>query len=170
MRCSTLRGTFCSLITLATPRQDWTGSNTSRREGGGCDFTLSRSHSCCAVWLVYIQISPSHIWTTLYENTDLKNYRTQTENKTLIEHKWKAAKKNAKINEPVRPASVFRDLSQLCSFTTRVLWAVTSEQQQRGKRYFIQERATVSLQIRKHEAQNVCELLWYPLNFASVHS
>ena len=22
MRCSTLRGTFCSLITLATPRQD----------------------------------------------------------------------------------------------------------------------------------------------------
>jgi len=33
MRCSTLRGTFCSLITLATPRQDWTGSNSSRREG-----------------------------------------------------------------------------------------------------------------------------------------
>ena len=34
MRCSTLRGTFCSLITLATPRQDWTCSNPSRREGG----------------------------------------------------------------------------------------------------------------------------------------
>ena len=66
MRCSTLRGTFCSLITLATPRQDWTGSNPSRREGGGCGFTLSRSHSCCAVRLVYTQISPSHIWTTLY--------------------------------------------------------------------------------------------------------
>jgi len=66
MRCSTLRGTFCSLITLATPRQDWTGSNPSRREGGGCGFTLSRSHSCCAVRLVYIQISPGHIWTTLY--------------------------------------------------------------------------------------------------------
>ena len=66
MRCSTLRGTFCSLITLATPRQDWTGSNPSRREGGGSGFTLSRSHSCCAVRLVYIQISPSHIWTTLY--------------------------------------------------------------------------------------------------------
>jgi len=45
MRCSTLRGTFCSLITLATPRQDWTGSNRSRREGRGCGFTLSRSHS-----------------------------------------------------------------------------------------------------------------------------
>ena len=59
MRCS-------SLITLATPRQDWTGSNPSRREGGGCGFTLSRSHSCFAVRLVYIQISPGHIWTTLY--------------------------------------------------------------------------------------------------------
>ena len=66
MRCSTLCGTFCSLITLATPKQDWTGSNPSRREGGGCGFTLSRSHSCCAVRLVYIQISPGHIWTTLY--------------------------------------------------------------------------------------------------------
>ena len=66
MRCSTLRGTFCSLITLATPRQDWTGSNPSRKEGGGCGFTLSRSHSCCAVLLVYTQISPGHIWTTLY--------------------------------------------------------------------------------------------------------
>ena len=66
MRCSTLRGTFCSLITLATPRQDWTGSNPSRREGGVWGFTLSRSHSCCAVRRVYIQISPGHIWTTLY--------------------------------------------------------------------------------------------------------
>ena len=66
MRCSTLRGTFCSLITLATRRQDWTGSNPSRREGGGCGFTVSRSHSCCAVRFVYIQSSPGHIWTTLY--------------------------------------------------------------------------------------------------------
>ena len=66
MRFSTLRGTFCSLITLATPRRDWTGSNPSRMEGGGCGFTLSRSHSCCAVRLVYTQISPGHIWTTLY--------------------------------------------------------------------------------------------------------
>jgi len=66
MRCSTLRGTFCSLITLATPRQDWTGYNPNRREGGGCGFTLSRSHSCCAVRLIYTQISPGHIWTTLY--------------------------------------------------------------------------------------------------------
>ena len=66
MRCSTLRGTFSSLITPATPRQDWTGSNPSRREGGGCGFTLSRSHSCCAVRLLYIQTSPGHIWTTLY--------------------------------------------------------------------------------------------------------
>jgi len=65
-RCSTLRGTFCSLITLATPRQDWTGSNPSKREGGGCGFTLSGSHSCRAFRLVYTQISPSHIWTTLY--------------------------------------------------------------------------------------------------------
>jgi len=76
----------------------------------------------------------------------------------------KTSKENAKIKEPVRPASAFRDLSQLCSFTKRVLWAVTSEQQQQqhqqlGKRHFIQERATVSLQIRNHEAQNVCELL-----------
>ena len=70
MRCSTLRGTFCSLITLATPWQDWTSSNPSRREGGGCGFTLSRSHSCCAVRLVYIQISPGHIWITLYNLTD----------------------------------------------------------------------------------------------------
>jgi len=66
MRCSTLRGTFCSLINLATPRQDWTGSNPSRKEGRGCGFTLSRSHSCCAVRLVYTQIIPGHIWTTLY--------------------------------------------------------------------------------------------------------
>jgi len=50
--------------------------------------------------------------------------------------------------------------------TTRVLWAVTSDQQQQqqqqqqqGKRHFIQERAAVSLQIRNHGAQNVCELL-----------
>ena len=56
MRCSTLRGTFCSLITLAAPRKDWTGSNPSRREGGGCGFTLSSSHICCAVRLVYTQI------------------------------------------------------------------------------------------------------------------
>ena len=66
MRCSTLHSTFCSLITLATPRHDWTGSNLSRREGGGCGFTLSRLHSCCTVRLVYTQISPRHIWTTLY--------------------------------------------------------------------------------------------------------
>jgi hypothetical protein len=65
MRCSTLRGTFCSLITLATSRQNWTGSNPSRREGGGCGFTHSSSHSCCAVRLVYTQISPGHIWTTM---------------------------------------------------------------------------------------------------------
>ena len=38
MRCSTLGDTFSSLITLATPRQDRTGSNP--REGGGCGFTL----------------------------------------------------------------------------------------------------------------------------------
>ena len=67
-QCSTFRGTFCSLITLATPRQDWTGSNPSRREGGGCGFTLSRTHSFCAVRLVYIQISPCHIWTPLHNN------------------------------------------------------------------------------------------------------
>ena len=78
MRCSTLHGTFCSLITLATPRQDWTGSNPSRREGGDCGFTLSRSHSCCAVRLVYIQISPGHIWTTLYFWITLRVYSMST--------------------------------------------------------------------------------------------
>ena len=64
---------FCNhnCSSLATPRQDWTGSNPSRREGGGCGFTLSRSHSCCAVRLVYTQISPGHIWTTLYYNVTL---------------------------------------------------------------------------------------------------
>jgi hypothetical protein len=66
MRCFTLRGTFCSLISLATPRQDWTDSNPSRREGRGCGSTLSRSHSCCAVRLIYTQISPGHICTNLY--------------------------------------------------------------------------------------------------------
>ena len=74
MRCSTLRGTFCSLITLATSRLDWTGSNPSSREGGGCGFTLSRSHSCCAVRLVYTQISPGHIWTTLYKAKCIAKY------------------------------------------------------------------------------------------------
>ena len=69
MRCSTFRGTFYSLITLATPRQDWTGSNPSRREGGGCGFTLSRSHSCCAVRLftyksVPVIFEPPCIWGT----------------------------------------------------------------------------------------------------------
>ena len=54
------------LITLATPRQDWTGSSPSRREGGGCGFTLSRSHSWCALRLVYTQIIPGHISTTLF--------------------------------------------------------------------------------------------------------
>jgi hypothetical protein len=58
MHCSTLR---CSLITLATPKQDWTGSNRSRSEGGGCGSTPSRSHSCCAVRLLYTKISPGHI-------------------------------------------------------------------------------------------------------------
>ena len=47
MRCSTLRGTFCSLITLATPRQDWTGSNPSRREGGGV-ASLSQGRTAAA--------------------------------------------------------------------------------------------------------------------------
>jgi len=40
MRCSTLRGTFCSLITLATPRQVWTGSN---RAGGRVEVVASLS-------------------------------------------------------------------------------------------------------------------------------
>ena len=66
---------FVTIIahTLTTPRQDWTGSNPSRRESGGCGFTLTRSHSCCAVRLVYTQISPGHIWTTLYFSWD-KNW------------------------------------------------------------------------------------------------
>jgi len=40
--------------------------NPCRREGAVCGFTLSRSHSCCTVRLVYTQISSGHIWTTLY--------------------------------------------------------------------------------------------------------
>jgi hypothetical protein len=58
MRCFTLRGTFYALITLATPRHNWTGSIPSRREGGSCGYTLSRSHSCCAVRLVYTKSVP----------------------------------------------------------------------------------------------------------------
>ena len=66
---------FCNhnCSSLATPRQDWTDSNPSRRENGGCGFTLSRSHSCCAVRLVYTQISPGHIWTALYLFTLARN-------------------------------------------------------------------------------------------------
>ena len=64
--------------TLATPRQDWTGSKPSRREGRGCGFTLSRSHSCCAVRLVYTQISPGHIWTTLYLQDQSKFFTLQS--------------------------------------------------------------------------------------------
>ena len=48
--------------------------NPSRREGGGCGFTLSRSHSCCAMRLVYSQISPGHIWTTFYMHALLPNF------------------------------------------------------------------------------------------------
>ena len=65
-RCCRPAATSVHYTTLATHRQDWTGSNLSRREGGGCGFTLSRSHSCCAVQLVHKKISPGHIWTTLY--------------------------------------------------------------------------------------------------------
>ena len=38
------------------------------RAGGRVEVvaSLSRSHSCCAVRLVYTQISPGHIWTLLY--------------------------------------------------------------------------------------------------------
>jgi len=39
--------------------------NPSSREGGVYGFTLSRSRSCCAMRLVYTQISPGHIRTTL---------------------------------------------------------------------------------------------------------
>jgi len=94
MRCSTLRGTFCSLITLATPRQDWTGSNPSRGEGGGCGFTLSRSHSCCAVRLVDKQISPGHIWTTLYilcRHKNFQQFTTQCDNLKNDKTKFQAA-------------------------------------------------------------------------------
>ena len=89
MRCSTLSGTFCSLITLATPRQDWTVSNPSRREGGGCGFTLSRSHSCCEMRLVYTQISPGHIWTTLYMFVYGKEYSNCPLQLYVCEPPWK---------------------------------------------------------------------------------
>ena len=61
----------CQTLTC-TCQSSMCSPNPSRREGGGCGFTLSRSHSCCAVWLVYTQISPSHIWTTLYIMKNLK--------------------------------------------------------------------------------------------------
>ena len=91
-RCSALRGTFCSLITLVTPRQDWTGFNQSRREDGGCGFTLSRSHSCCAVRLVYTQISPGHIWTTLYYQSSEANIILYTNTLNIFKnwvHSWR---------------------------------------------------------------------------------
>ena len=47
MRCSTLRGTFSYLITPATPRQDRTGSNPSKREGGGL-ASLSQGRTSAA--------------------------------------------------------------------------------------------------------------------------
>jgi hypothetical protein len=58
---------------LFAHHSSWTGSNPNRREGGGCGFTHSRSHSCCAVRLVYTQIRAGHIWTTLY-NIDMWLY------------------------------------------------------------------------------------------------
>ena len=76
------------LITLATPRQDWTGSNPSRREGGGCGFTLSRSHSCCVVRLLYTQISPGHIWTTLYYIKNIFQFDIFSEYRTESRSRW----------------------------------------------------------------------------------
>jgi len=32
----------------------------------GTDLYVNKPHSCCAVRFVYTQISPGHIWTTLY--------------------------------------------------------------------------------------------------------
>jgi hypothetical protein len=57
-------------VVLSCTKYNWTGSNPSRRESRVCGFTISRSHSCCAVRLVYTQISPGHIWTTLYFTND----------------------------------------------------------------------------------------------------
>ncbi|GBM57608.1 hypothetical protein AVEN_216355-1 [Araneus ventricosus] len=47
--CSTLHGTFCSIITPAKRRQDKIGSNQTRIEGGGYGSTISMSHSFCSV-------------------------------------------------------------------------------------------------------------------------
>ena len=52
MRCFTLRGTFCSLITLATPRQDWTGSNPSRR-GVEVVASLSQGRTAAAQCVLF---------------------------------------------------------------------------------------------------------------------
>jgi len=41
------------------------GEECLLRRGGRVEVVSSLSHSCCAVRLVYTQISPGHIWTTL---------------------------------------------------------------------------------------------------------
>ena len=48
----------------------------------GTDLYVNKPHSCCAVRLVYTQISPGHIWTTLYSKV---HSRTDHED---IEAKW----------------------------------------------------------------------------------
>ena len=71
-------------------------SNPSRREGGGCGFTLSRSHRCCAVRLFYVQISPGHIWTTLYICLYLlwKVFHLLSETCLSVLNNWEAYKRN----------------------------------------------------------------------------
>ena len=70
-----------------------------RREGGGCGFTLSRSHSCCAVRLVYVQISPGHIWTTLYyPRNNPPAHRKDTPQPTVYTFTW--TQKQHKLSWP----------------------------------------------------------------------
>jgi hypothetical protein len=81
MRCSMLHGTFCSLITLATPRQNWTGSNLSRREGGGCGFTQGRT--AAAPCKVEREIFMEAQWMTKFCCSLLKHFDTLDTVKTL---------------------------------------------------------------------------------------
>ena len=106
-------------VSVATPRQDWTGSNPSRREGGGCGFTLSRSHSCCAVRLVYIQISHGHIWTTLYIRMFI-TYNIQIENNAS--RKWETHHKHHNM-DPWNKSEIF--IHRTNFFISKLHWKHT---------------------------------------------
>jgi len=53
-------------VTMTTARISYLAKLQGGSNMTGTDLCVNRPHSCCAVRLVYIQISPGHIWTTLY--------------------------------------------------------------------------------------------------------